>query len=196
MATPERRGFTRMLPGPFSGAGALVGDAGEREEHVGEAVEVDDDERRKVDVALKAHDVPFRAAAYRARDMERGGLWRAAGNDESPEWGELRVAFVDGALELRDARLVDARLLEVVRHLLAIRCGEERADGEEIALHGDEDFVDSGHHLDAARESEDGVELVDVAICFHAQIVLGHAASPEQRRLPRVPGARIDLHGG
>src|SRR5258708_99245 len=196
MATPERPGFTRMLPGHFSGAGALVGDAGEREEHVGEAVEVDDDERRKLDVALKAHDVPLGTPAHRARDMERGGLWRAAGNDERPEWGELRVAFVDGALELRDARLVDARLLEEVRHLLAVGRREERADGEEIALYSDEHFVDSGHHLDAARESEDGVELVDVAVGFHAQIVLGHAASPEQRRLPGVPGARIDLHGG
>src|SRR5260221_1300764 len=111
MATPERPGFTRMLPGHSSGAGALVGDAGEREEHVGEAVEVDDDQRRKGDVALKAHDVPFGAAAHPARDMERGGPLRAARDDETPEWGELPVGLVHGALEVRHARLVYARLL-------------------------------------------------------------------------------------
>src|SRR5258706_4433476 len=98
MATPERPGFTRMLPGHFSGAGALVGDAGEREEHVGEAVEGDDDQRREGDVALKAHDMAVGAAAHRARGMERGGPLRAARKDKRPEWGELPVALAGAAL--------------------------------------------------------------------------------------------------
>ena len=38
-------------------------------------------------------------------------------------------AVVDRALELLDARVVDARLLEMLAHLLGIGRGEQRADG-------------------------------------------------------------------
>ena len=127
----------------------------------------------------------FGAAAHGARDVQRGRLGRAAGKDEGAQRLELLLAVVDGALELRDASLVDARLLEVQCHLLAVRCGEERPDGEQVALDGHEHLVDARHHLDAARHTDDGVQLVDVTVCFDADVVLGNAAAAEQAGLAR-----------
>ena len=95
---------------------------------------------------------------------------------------------VDRLLELRDAALVDARLLEMLRHLLAVGGGEQRADGEQVALHGDEHLVDARHHLDGARHPDDGVQLVDVTICLDARIVLGNAPAAEEPRVAAVAG--------
>ena len=96
----------------------------------------------------------------------------------------------------RDALVVDARLLEMLRHLLAVGRGEQRADGEQVALDGHEHLVDARHRLDGARDAEDGVELVDVAVGLDARIVLRDAAAAEEPRVAGVAGLRVDLHRG
>ena len=91
--------------------------------------------------------------------------------------------------------VVDARLLELLRHLLAIGRGEQRADGEQVALHRHEHFVDARHQLDGARHPEDGVQLVDVAVRLDARMVLGDAPAAEEARVAGVAGLGVDLHG-
>ena len=41
--------------------GATVGDTGQHEEQIGEAIEIDDDERRQFDLARERHDAAFGA---------------------------------------------------------------------------------------------------------------------------------------
>ena len=178
-----RRVTTVTSPAPR----ALVRDAREREEQVGQPIEIDDDERRNLRLASELDDAALGAAADGARDVQRGGLWRAAGNDERSERLELGVAVVDRALELGDARVVDARLLEMLAHLLAIGRGEQRADGEQVALDRDEHLVDARHRLGGANEAEHGVQLIDVAVGLDARMALGNAAAAEQARVAGSP---------
>src|SRR4051812_35609688 len=79
-------------------------------------------------------------------------------------------------------------------HLVAIRGGEEGADGEEVALDGHEHLVDARHRLDGASHPKDGVELVDVTVGLDADVVLGDAAATEEPGGALVAGFRIDLH--
>jgi hypothetical protein len=145
---------------------------------------------------MQMHDATLGAAADRAREMERGRLRRSAGKHEGAERLELRIGVVDRALELLDARVVDARLFEVLRHLLAVGSGEQRAEGEEVALHEHEQLVDARHRLDGARQPEDGVELVHVTVRLDARIVLRDAPPAEQPRRAGVAGSGVDLHRG
>jgi len=145
---------------------------------------------------LEAHDVTFGASAHRARHMQRGGLRRPARQDEGAERLQLGLGVVDGLLELRDAALVDPRLLEMLRHLIAVGGGEQRTDREQIALHGHEHLVDARHQLDGASHPEDGIQLVDVAVGFDARIVLRNPSAAEEPRVAAITGLRVDLHVG
>ena len=84
---------------------------------------------------------------------------------------------------------------EMLRHLLAVGRGEQRADGEQVALHGDEHLVDARHQLDGARHPEDGVQLVDVTVRLDARVVLGDAPAAEEPGVAGVAGLGVDLHG-
>src|SRR5262245_47999926 len=77
MLAPWSVSVAGTLPGHLAGAGALVRDAREHEEQVGEAVEIDHDDLRDLGVALERDHGAFRATAGRARDVERRGLRRA-----------------------------------------------------------------------------------------------------------------------
>src|SRR5581483_10980099 len=130
------------------------------------------------------------------RDVQRGRLLRAARNDERAQRLQLRISRIDGALELRDAGVVDARFLEMLAHLLAVGGREQRADGKEVALDGHEYLVDPRHRLRGAHDAEDRIQLVDVAVRFDAWMILGDAPAPEQPGVAAVSGLGVDLHGG
>jgi hypothetical protein len=66
--------------------------------------------------------------------VKGSGLRRPARDDERLERLQLAVARVDCMLELRDAAVIDPGLLEMSLHFLAIRRGEQRADGEQVPL--------------------------------------------------------------
>jgi hypothetical protein len=68
--------------------------------------------------------------------VQRGGLGRAAGEDERLERLELRIAVIDRLFELPDPRVGEARLGQLLLHLLQVGRGEQRPEGEEIALDG------------------------------------------------------------
>jgi hypothetical protein len=182
------------LPGYFTGSRADVRHTREHKEKIGETVEIDDDKSRDLYLLLEVDHSPLRAAANCPGDVEGGTLPAAAGNDERLERLELPFALVDGVLESLDATPVDVSLGEVAVHLLQIRSSEERPDAEEIALHGDEDLVDAGQWLDRASHTEDGVQLVDVAIGFDAWIVFLDPTAAKETRCAVVAGFRIDPH--
>ena len=104
---------------------------------------------------------------------------RPSRHDERLERLQLGVAVVDGMLEITDAAFIDARLRQVLLHLLAVGCREQRSDREEIALNWNEHFIDTRHWFRRAREAQDGVQLVDVPVRFHARVVLRNAAAAE-----------------
>ena len=71
------------------GACLVVGEAGEGEEQVGEAVEVDQDGFGEWLFLRKGKGDPLGAAADGAGEMERGGGMGAAGEDEIREGSEF-----------------------------------------------------------------------------------------------------------
>src|SRR6185437_13662836 len=107
------------LPGHLAHAAPLVGDAREGEEQVGEPVEVDDDELGDLGLGLQLDDPTFGAAADGTCDVQRRCFGRAAGHDERAQRLELGVAVVDRVLEVRDASVVDPRLVDMLAHLVA-----------------------------------------------------------------------------
>ena len=54
-----------MLPGDFSGAGAQVGEAREREQQIRQSVEINDDYLRNFDFALQLNDASLRTTTNR-----------------------------------------------------------------------------------------------------------------------------------
>src|SRR5580704_18520167 len=103
---------------------------------------------------LQVDDATLGAAANRAGYVQGGGFWGAAREDERFERVQLGVAVVDGEFQFGYALFVYAGFNKVVLHLGEVRGGQNGTYREEIALYGDEDFVNSWHHLDRANQSE------------------------------------------
>jgi ferredoxin/flavodoxin---NADP+ reductase len=181
------------LPGDLARSGAPVCDARQHEEQIGQAIQIDHHELRNVIRATKVNHAPLRAPTHGSRDVQRRGLWRAAGYDERLQRLELVFAIVDRALQLGDTIFIDTSLRELLTHLVGMRRREQRADGEQVALDRDEHLIDPWHHLDGARHSENGVQLIDVAVGFDARVVLADAAAPEEARVAGVAGLGVDL---
>src|SRR5439155_7735676 len=104
------------------------------------------------------------------------------------------VAVIYREFELRDAFVVDACLFQVLAHLLVVRRGQQRADGEQVALHAHEHFVDARHRFDRASDADRRVQFVDVAVRFDARMVFRNASTAEESRVARVARLAIDLH--
>ena len=95
----------------------------------------------------------------------------------------------------RDARVVDACLLELLLDLLGVRCRKQGAEREEVALDGDEHLVDARHHLHRACHPENRVELIDVAVGLDARMILRNAPATEEPGITLVARLGVDLHG-
>src|SRR5207237_7215604 len=85
-------------------------------------------------------------------------------------------------------------LFEMLAHLFAIRCGEQRADREEVSLNRYEHLVDTRHLFDRAREADRGIQLIDVAIGLDARMILRHAPAAEEPSVAGVAGSSVDAH--
>src|SRR4051812_16196006 len=189
------RWFERRSPRRLSAGAELVGEPREREEQIGESVEIDDHELRDLRLLREEYDAAFGATADGSRNVKRRGLCRTAGHDERLQRFEIGVAFVDRVLELRDASFVQIRLLEMLAHLHQIRCCEERADREQIRLDWSEYAVETRQLFDGDCHSDGGVQLIDVTVCLDARMALRDAPASEESRVAVVAGLRIDLHG-
>jgi hypothetical protein len=126
--------------------------------------------------------------------MQRRGLGGAPGEDEAAERFQLPLGRIDGAFQLRDPVVVDARLGELLTHLVVVRGGQQGTNGEQVALNGDQHFIDARHEVDGAGQADGGVEFVHVAIGFDARVILLDASTAKERGFAGVPGLRIDLH--
>jgi hypothetical protein len=109
------------------------------------------------------------------------------GQDEGGERLEFRLAVVDRLFQLRDPGVGDARLLQLLLHLLVIGRREQRAEREEVALDRREHLVDARHHLDGARHADHGVELVDLAVRLTRGWSLGTRPPPKRPVSPSSP---------
>src|SRR6266508_5240839 len=87
---PARRGPERLVaPGP------PVREPRRDEEEVGEPVQVGEDRRIHLDLGGEEDRAPLRAPADGAREMERGGGSRPAGQDEAGEQRQLGLPRID-----------------------------------------------------------------------------------------------------
>src|ERR1700694_3521180 len=85
----------RELPGYFTSPGVDVRHAREHEQEIGQAIEVNDDQRWNLDVSLKRHHPSLSAAANCPRHVKDGALTTSAGNDEGLERLQLLLALID-----------------------------------------------------------------------------------------------------
>lgn len=183
-----------MLPGYFTGARARVGEPCKCEEQIRQSVQIDDDDLRDLDLALKVNHSPLRATTNRARDVKRRSFRSSARKDERFQRLELAVARVDCQLELGNTILADASLGEMLLHLFRIRCGEQGSDAEEVALNWNEDFIYCGHVFGGACDAEERVQFIYVAVGFDARVIFGNAPAAKQAGKALVAGLRVDLH--
>lgn len=140
------------------------------------------------------NDFAFRSTTHGSRDVKLRGFRGASGYDEGLERLQLVVARIYGALELRDARVVDTRLGQLCVHLLDIWSRQKGADREQIALYSDQYLIHTRHGAGSARGAQNRVQLINVTIGIDARVILGNPAATEQSSRARVAGLRIDLH--
>src|SRR6185503_10033364 len=104
---PGRRGSTPGcpvgLPGYFTSARAHIRDPREREEKIGQPIEIDHHKGRDLNIALEGDDPPLGAPADGAGNVKERALARPAGDNERLEGLEFFFALVDGVLEVPDA---------------------------------------------------------------------------------------------
>ncbi len=144
-------------------------------------------------LARESNDASLGAPADGACDVQRRRLRSATRHDERFERLELIVAAVDGALELRNPRMIDARFLEVLVHFLEIGRREQRADREQIVLNRREDIIDPRQWLGGHRNADRGIQFVDIAIRLDARMTLRNTSAAEETSVALVAGFGVDL---
>ena len=170
----------------------MIRGAGEDEQQIGKAVDVDKCNSGNR-VLTKRHDGALSAAADRARQMQERAGRAPAGQDEPAKWRKSRLEPVDGLLESRDVIRADGGLLDPARDLV---CGirQHRAEREQVTLHWFEDRVDICAGLIRTHEPQPRIELVDVAVRADARVVLGHARPVKQRSFTVIARLCVDAH--
>src|SRR5687768_2711535 len=133
----------RRSPRHLTRASLLVREARQHEQEIGQSIQVAYDDFRNLHLSSEVHDTPLSAPTNRPCDVQSGSLRRATWNDEAAQLVQLSFTRIDGTFQFADALFVDARLCELLAHLLQLWCGEHRADAEEVALHRYQDFVDA-----------------------------------------------------
>jgi len=175
-------------PGGVGDAGLLVGGAGEREEQVGEAVEIAHDlgaDAGGVGVG-EGDGVALGAATDGAGEVQRGGGGGPAGQDEGVQGREGGLQADDLGLERGGARGVHARLPRRGRG--ARGQGQLGAEVEEVALEVIQGRVKLLRGPQGAGEAECARQLVEGAVGVDTDIVLGGVAARAQVGLARVAG--------
>src|SRR5690606_16887740 len=99
MAMARILALEAAAPGDVGLARALIAEAGQREEGVAQAVQVDDQQAAQGLLAPSTNDLPFPSAADRARVVEGGGSLRPTREHEAAERGQLALRRVDRRFE-------------------------------------------------------------------------------------------------
>ena len=138
-------------------------------------------------------DAPFGASAHGAAHMGLGRCGGAAGEYEVAQRGEGGVELVDAAFESFYLFGVDAA--GFAQGGVGGIGGEVRADGEETVLYVEEQVGVVGYMVgqEGAQQSDVGIQFVDGAVGFEAQVLFGYAFSAYERGLAVVAGAGVEV---
>jgi hypothetical protein len=171
----------------------MVRQAREREQQIGQPVEVDHEPAGHRRLMRQVDHAPLGPAADGAREMERRRLGRARGQHDGLERRQLLVGLIHDPLELGHAIGRQVGLLQRLGDLVGVRRRELAADGEQVALHRLEQRVEVGRR-GGAGDPDGRAQLVHVAVRRHPRVVVGDAAAPERGGLALVAGPGVDLH--
>src|SRR5262249_52531693 len=132
-------------------------------------------------------------AADGARDVQRRGRRRAAGEDETAERRQRLLEAIDQLLEPGHVRIGNHRLADARRQLVA-GVGQLGAEREQVALDGSN--LGAAHRVGRRRgdQAEPRIQLVDVAVGLDARVVFARPRPVEQRRFTGIAGSRVDFH--
>ena len=173
----------------------MIGPAAPDEEGVAEPVQILDSFGGDVLFAGESDGDAFGTAADGAAGVEFRVQARAAGEDEGAERGEVRVGVIDFFFELGDFGGSDAGLfgMDVLRF-----GGEDGAEVEELVLDAAEDGGELGQFFGGgdAGHADEGVELVDGAVAFDAEGVLGDALAAGEMGFAFVAHFGVDAVEG
>ena len=168
------------------------------EQQIGEPVDIPNQDL--VDRRLQRDHAPFRAAADRPRDVERGAGFDAAREDKMRERGKIRLEPIDQLLEALDIGVMKRGFRDAGGNPVG-RVGEPGAERKQIALDLNESLADVGEPgtvrmaaQRGEREPDEGVQLVDFAVRIHTGVALRNAGAAKERCLTGIAGARVDLH--
>jgi hypothetical protein len=125
--------------------------------------------------------------------MQRCSRFGTAGQDEPGERRHFLLETIDQLFETIDISIGNERFGHALRKLVG-RIRQLGADGEQITLDMDERVVEIRAETFSTNQSEPGIQLVDVAVRFHARIGFADAGVVEQSGLTGIAGARIDFH--
>ena len=105
--------------------------------------------------------------------------------------------MIDFAFELGDFSIVDARLFGMD---IFGQSGEDGTEVEEFVLDTLEDDGERGNGRQGfggdAGGADEGVEFVDGAVGFYAEIIFGNALATDQSGIAGITGAGIDAVEG
>ena len=142
---------------------------------------------------VQVADASFGPSAYGAAHM---GLGRGGGSsrqDEVAQRGQGVVEPVDALFESCHLFGVDAA--GFAQGGVGGIGGEVRADGEESVLDVEQQVGVVGHIVgqEGAQQPDVGVQFVDGAVGFEANVLFGYAFSAYERGLSVVAGAGVDV---
>ena len=140
--------------------------------------------------------VALGAPAHRARLVQERAHPASAREDEGLERLQILLALVHEPLERAHVVGTD---FEHARVLGVRRRRQLAAEVEQLVLDPFEDLLEPVARgarrrvgVEAARQTDDGVELVDLAVALDAGRVLRHARAADQGGRPLVAGAGVD----
>jgi A/G-specific adenine glycosylase len=125
--------------------------------------------------------------------MQRSPGRTATGEDETAKRRQLGLESIDQRLQSRDIGVADRRLGDPVCYLVR-GVGELCAQREQVTLDATELLIELGVVERRPRETEPGVQLVDLAVRVDAGVILSDPGAVEERRLASIAGARVDFH--
>ena len=133
------------------------------------------------------------ARRHTARARCRAAPAAAARQDEVAQRRQLAVELIDPAFEPRHMRLANRRLLDS-RGDLVRRVGQPRADGEQVALHGDAHLVEVRFESGGPGHADAGLQFVHLAVGGDPEVGLADPRAVEEAGFAGIAGLRIDLH--
>lgn len=184
-------------PESFICADGVIDPTAPDEEGVAQTVEIADGFFGDAFGAGESDEKTFGTATDGAADVKVGVEAAATGEDERTQGSEDGVGLIDFVFELGDLGVGDARLFGMN---VFGQSGEDGAEVEEFVLNT---FEDDGEGRDGGKRfcgnaggADEGVEFIDGAVGFDAEVVFGDALAAHEGGVAGVAGAGVDAVEG